>query len=271
MPSDLLDSLTQWWSTQLNWQTGAGLWVLASMAVGVGASWITWLLLRWDKRRSGRADDLLSRSIGLLLGWLLRVAWLAVPGYGALLLGLISPRLMGLNQVDWIGSFGSGMALAAASIAIILAAVLSYRRALPESQPPWPSFAAAIGGSARLLAEAGALQWHWAFYRSVAIEAVLSSGGARPLYLGTWLGAALVVLEAAASPMVWQDLRTPGRAERRLLRAALLLASSALYLVSRNFWLAWAVHAVVVILLEPRVASPDTQSEGNKKGSQRAT
>jgi hypothetical protein len=51
-----------------------------------------------------------------------------------------------------------------------------------------------------------------------------------------------------------------------VLRAALLGATSVLYLLSRSFWLAWALHAVAAAILEPRMA-PSPPFDGNKKGS----
>ncbi len=78
-------------------------------------------------------------------------------------------------------------------------------------------------------------------------------GFAAPESWGVWLAAALIALQGALNPMLWCDLQTPGQAGKRLLRAVLLVASSVLYLLSRNFWLAWALHGVASVLLEPRL------------------
>jgi hypothetical protein len=104
--------------------------------------------------------------------------------------------------------------------------------------------------------EAGALQWQWAFYRSAMIEALTTAAAAAPVYWGTWLAVVVLAVQGALSPLLWHDLRTPARAERRVLRAALLATTSVLYLLSRNFWLAWALHGAASAILEPRIVRP---------------
>lgn len=248
MPHSPLDLFTQWWSTQVNWRAEPTLWVLGSLLVGVLATNVYAAVLASDRPWAGRLRRSLETTAPgkalLTTSWL---AWLVMPGYVALLLGIVSPRLMGLTQIDWGAPFGYGLAFAGLTLAVLLAAGISYRRSGP-TEPPWPSLSAAVAGSALLVAEATALQWHWAFYRSAAIEAV-----GQPLGWGVWLGAALAVVEGLANPLCRRDLRTPGLAERRLLRGVLLFATSVLFLISRNFWLAWAVHAVVALLVQPRL------------------
>jgi hypothetical protein len=203
---------------------------------------------------------------GLL--WLLRAVWLIAPGYAALLAGVASPRLMGLSQIDLATGLGSGIGFAALVLAALLAAGLSYRRSVPAA-PPWPSLSAAVAGSALLAFEAGAFQFQWAFYRSAAIEAAANLSAAAPVAVGTWLAVGIIALQAALSPWFWRDLRTPGLAERQVLRAALLLTSSVVFLLSRNFWLAWALHAGVAILLEPRLVAAGPPLWREQKGFRR--
>ena len=64
-----------------------------------------------------------------------------------------------------------------------------------------------------------------------------------------WQSVVLAV-QGALSPWLWHDLRTAGLAERRVLRAALLAITSVLYLLSRNFWLAWALHGAASAILD---------------------
>jgi hypothetical protein len=66
-------------------------------------------------------------------------------------------------------------------------------------------------------------------------------------------------------------LRLPGEAEPRILQGVLLLATSVLFLLSRNFWLAWAVHGVVALTLEPRLRAGVAPAPGNKKGRRQTT
>ena len=257
MPADLLADLT----------TISPLlpWVLASIAWYAAAANGLWLAVRWSGR-DGRLNALLRSRPGQLLLWLARVSWLVLPGYAALLLGLLSPRMMGLSQIELGWGLGRGLIFAAGALAVLLAAGLSYRRAHP-APPPYQTFSHGVALTVLLVVEAGALQWQWAFYRSAMIEALTAAAAPAPVYWGTWLAAGVLAAQGALSAWLWRDLRTPGLAERRVLRAALLGATSVLYLLSRSFWLAWALHAVAAAILEPRIAPAAGPSDGNKKGS----
>ncbi len=254
MPINPFDQLHSWWLSQLTWRQLPTLWVLASLGVGVAVANLWWLMAYSRHSLARQITAVVATTAGGSLTWLIHMAWLIGPGYAALLAGAASPRLMGLSQIDWGAGLGWGAGVAVMILAVLLAAGLSYRRSLPAA-PPWPSLAAAIAGSALLAFEAGALQFQWAFYRSASIEAAASLDAAAPLAAGTWLAVVIVSLQAALSPWFWRDLRTPGLAERQVLRAALLVASAVVFLVSRNFWLIWLLHASVAVLLQPRVTS----------------
>jgi len=233
-------------------------WVLASMAWYALATVALWLALRHSGPK-GRLSSLLGSIPGQLGLWLARLTWLIGPGYAALLLGILSPRLMGLSQVELGWGLGRGLLFAAGALAVLLAAGLSYRRAHP-AQPPYLTLSHGIALTVLLVMEAGALQWQWAFYRSAMIEALTTTTtSSAPVYWGTWLAVGVLVVQGALSPWLWHDLRRAGLAERRVLRAALLAGSSVLYLLSRNFWLAWALHGAASAILEPRVVQPRAQ------------
>lgn len=239
-------------------------WVLASIAWYALAANGLWLAARWSGS-DGRLTGLLRSRPGQLLLWLARVLWLILPGYAALLLGLLSPRMMGLSQLELGWSLGRGLLFAAGALAVLLAAGLSYRRA-HATAAPYLTLSHGIALTTLLVVEAGALQWQWAFYRSAMIETLAAAAAPAPVYWGTWLAAAVLAVQGALNAWLWHDLRTPGRAERRVLRAALLGATSVLYLLSRSFWLAWALHGTVTAILEPRMAQA-APFGGNKKGS----
>lgn len=241
-------------------------WVLGSMAFFALAAWGLWLALR-GSGPGGRWTSLLASIPGQLALWLARLLWLILPGYAALLLGILSPRLMGLSQVELGWSLGRGLLFAAGALAVLLAAGLSYRRAYP-TRPPYLTLSHGITLTVVLVMEAGALQWQWAFYRSAMIEALAGAATPAPIYWGTWLAAALLAVQGALSPFLWHDLRRAGLAERRVLRAALLAATSLLYLLSRNFWLAWALHGAASAILEPRVVQPQLSGAARQEESQ---
>lgn len=229
-------------------------WVLISVVWYALATNGLWLAVRLSGRGS-RLDRLLRSLPGQLTQWMARVLWLVAPGYAALLLGLLSPRLMGLSQIELGWSLGQGLLFTGVALAVLLAAGLSQRRARPTA-PPYRSLSHGITLTVLLLIEAGALQWQWAFYRSAMIEGLAAAGAPAAIYWGTWLAAGLVMVQGALSPWMWRDLRRPGLAERRVLRAALLGITSVLYLLSRNFWLAWLLHGSATSILEPRVGQP---------------
>lgn len=232
----------------------AWMWVAGSMLVGIGGSLAVWIGQRRGRSDSGLALFLRTRA-GVLVAWLARLVWLIGPGYAALLLGIVSPKLMGLSQIRIDAGLGEAALLAVVALGMLTAATVVYRRGQPAA-PVYASRADRVADSVRLAVEAGALQWHWAFYRAVLIAALMRQEVANPVYLGVWLSVALVMAEGLLQPLFWRDLRTPGLAAPRLLRAALLIVSAQIYLLSRNFWLCWAFHAAAAVLLEPRLRTP---------------
>lgn len=229
----------------------AWVWVATSIAIYAVAGFTVWLGQRRGNLHSSLAG-LLSSPGGTLLAWLARLVWLIGPGYAALLLGIVSPRLMGLSQIEIDAGLGEGVVLALAALALLTMAAVGYRRSQPAGAV-YTSRADRVAVSARLALEAGALQWHWAFYRAALITLAVQQGFANPAYAGAWLAVALAIGEGALNPLLWRDLRTPGLAAPRLMRAAILVVTTQIYLLSNNFWLGWAFHAVAIVLLEPRL------------------
>ncbi|MEA3338100.1 MAG: hypothetical protein U9R25_19605 [Chloroflexota bacterium] len=243
-----------WSPLQLTWQDSLVPWVIGSIVVGIAGAWLVWLATRRRWQWSSALRSFLASQTGETFSWLFRLAWLILPAYATLLMGLLSPRLMGLTQVSWGIDFASGVAFALFGGGILLIAGLSYRRSHTTPRQISSTSDSTVR-AIRLILEAGALQWHWAFYRAALIGSAPAGTVDNLIAWGTWTAAALVVTEGILSPLFWRDLRTPGLAERRVLRAVLLVATSVLYLITANFWLAWALHASVVLMLEPRFVS----------------
>ena len=239
-------------------------WILASTACYGLATTLLALFWRHTSPRN-RLFAIANSAGGAAVGWLVWMIWLIGPGYVALLLGLLSPRLMGLSQIDLGTGLGLGALFATLSLGVLLAAGLTYRRTR-HTGSPYFSPGHAVGASIRLILESGALQWHWAFYRSAIIAVAAGMRLSSPVYWGAWLAVGWICLEGALSPFLWRDLRTSSKAEIRMLRGVLLFATTVVYLLSRNFWLAWALHALVTVILEPRLSDPIGSLDGNKKG-----
>lgn len=235
-------------------------WVWASIAVYAIISNAGWLAVRLTGPHGSVARWLESLP-GQVVVWAAKLLWLVLPGYLALLQGRLSPRQLGLSQLALNWELGRGLLFASAAALVFLAAGVTYRRSHLAARP-YLSFSHGLALTIMLIMLAGGLQWQWMFYRSVCIDLLAARGAATPVYGGTWLAVAIIAAQGAMNLWLWHDLRTPGRAESRVLRAALLGVSSVLYLLSRNFWLGWLLHALVTAMLEPRTTA-------NKKGSRR--
>lgn len=169
--------------------------------------------------------------------WLAPAYWFLIP-YLALLVGAVSPRLMGIYWIDWRTTFQVGAGLL---LVIGMLAVLAWLFALPRAKSgPGGS------GSQRMLwiGLAGAEEWFWCFLRAALWEIALAAPQTRvaPLYLAVW-GAALLAL-----PLVLL-LQENGRL--RLVKTSILVVTTVVFLFTRNFWLCWLIHAALAVLFTP--------------------
>jgi len=193
--------ITTWFQAQLNWREEAGLWLAGSFLFYVLVSNGSWLL-----RRLRPVTRLRSWPGGRWLALLSRWAYFVGPPYAALLLGVISPRWMGLSELDWVYSAGVGGAVAAVALGLLSLSWWSYRRALPRRRQPQ---GVPLPRPLRWIMEAATLQIHWAFYRSAFIDQAWLGD----LYWGSWAGWALVCLEWSSNPWLRHGLRRPAQAE----------------------------------------------------------
>jgi hypothetical protein len=136
------------------------------------------------------------------------------------------------NWLDWAQDVAWAVALGLGSWAVLLAAGWVRRRALGDADSPRPGVRASAWETLR---EALYHEIHWAFYRSAPIVIL-------GLYWGTWTGLLLAALEALVNPVWRKGLRRPDWAATLLLRAALAVVSSLLFLRTQNLWLAILLH-----------------------------
>lgn len=180
------------------------------------------------------------------------VRWVFIP-YLALLLGGISPRLMGLSGINWLISFGLGLGL----IVTVAGFVVLVRSTTDFSAPD--TFAATtdknqlgrslFGSSRRSLSlaplfYAGAEEFHWSFLRGALWESQQGHTTLldQPTYWAIWLAAFLAV------PTI---LRFHTSFLSRLFKLILLLLTTTLFIYTQNFWLCWLLHGLVLLLLVP--------------------
>jgi len=212
----------------LDWQT-PGIWLLFSMVGG-----LTLLLMR----------PLLSPT------WqeaLKMVRWLLLP-YIGLLLGGLSPRLLGLTNLDWLASLGLGLGLVFALLLLLgLVRATTEPTAMPGLQSnlqPGPD-SSTVTTTLYGLIHRGAQEFHWCFLRGALWEFIYRSPTPPSLiaYWAIWLAALLAAPEAIGGQ---------SSAAHRLLALLTLLATSVLFLYTRNFWLCWLLHAAAWLIVNPQ-------------------
>jgi hypothetical protein len=235
-------------------------WVLGSLALAVILTNAAWLALRARRRErtpfSGDAWGALEPLI-----WLLTALFLFLPPIAAWWAGALSPYFMGLSEIDWVDTAFSGALATAAIVGITIFGWLLYRHNLPAR--------ARERGRIRLwLApiDAALLQWHWTFYRAGVIGWLVLAASSnvtgpfsflaplakQPVYWGSWLGMVLVAAEWALNPFARGALvgarKSPDcapAAERTVIRMGLAVATTALFILTRNFWLPLICQVIV--------------------------
>ncbi len=179
------------------------------------------------------------------------VRWVQLP-YIGLILGGLSPRLMGLTELDWAVGFSIGVVLLFAML-ILLALMriwLHTDQELPPSRATrtgTPHSGAPIqsASSGLLLFESSAQEFHWCFLRGAVWDLLLSlpSAPESPQYWAVWIGAALALPGISIQRKPISD---------RLSTALILMTTSSLFLYTRNFWLCWLLHLCIRIILQWR-------------------
>jgi hypothetical protein len=165
--------------------------------------------------------------------------WLLIP-YLGLLAGGLSPRLLGLANIDWLASLGLGLGLLFGVVALLVfvravvdlgdtATAPSPRRFFSGmTRPGWQTF----GGVALW---SGIEQFHWAFLRGGLHETFLAlpEPPALPGYWAIWGAAGVILIE-----LLWSR---PNLASF-VIQLVTLLTTSILFFYTHNYWLCWTLH-----------------------------
>jgi hypothetical protein len=198
---------------------------------------------------------LLFRFRSTSVQWLWVGQWILIP-YCGLLLGGLSPRLMGLSYLNWVTTLGLGSGLLFVILILLVAvrAAIEFTETLPPQahRSPRVNYAQANGAQtattpawqfiALVIFLGGAEEFHWAFLRGAIWEILLTAPNPLelPAYWTIWIAAAFIILENA----LWRPTF-----EQWLLQIALLATTSILFLYTRNFWLCWVLHSTAVLIL----------------------
>ena len=217
-----------WFLSQLHPQQPGG-WLLVSWLLGLGGLMGVWLRPGWGQR---------IRRLGPL-------RWLLIP-YVGLLAGGLSPRRMGLTEIDWLAGAGWGLGLLLAILALLLIQFGDLRKSRAAVATPGPA--------SFVVLMSGLQEFHWAFLRGGLWSLLHTLDGAaagmpasllaQPAYWAVWGAAVLVGVELLAASTVRRIGLTEG-----LIQIFILLATSVLFLYTRNFWLCWLLHAGMRLLL----------------------
>ena len=179
-----------------------------------------------------------------IVGRLRAGRWVFTP-YLGLLVGGLSPRLLGLSDIDWVAGLGLGVGLI---FAIWL--LLSLVRATLHREETAPD---TTRRSARPIlneiAWAGAQEFHWVFLRGAIWELLLSLPTQPELasYWAIWLASVLAV------PGIVVQYR---QTSQRIIAGLLLITTAVLFFYTRNFFLCWLLHASVGLLINHREITP---------------
>ncbi len=250
------------------------IWIATSFLLIVAATNLAWLVIRQPSRHSEYRHGPLAPA-----GWLILALLYLLPPIFALREGVLSPYTLGLTEIDWPTTLSDGMTLSGIIAGGLVFGWLIYRRSLPEG--PLPRGVARLIPAMRAPVEAALHQWHWAFYRAVAAEWLMLAPVGVPglgaleglpdalqgqsLYWGAWLGLAIAGLEVALDPVSRAALRRSADAQALLRRGILAVATTGLFVMTRNLWLCLILHITVETMVTgwfPLPTQPSPAQDG---------
>lgn len=218
----------------------AGLLVVSIILYTAGAN-IAW---RYRFFPSGQLSQTINRlassnwSRALYEIWRF-VYYVGLP-YGALFLGWVDLRAMGLGFLDWPRGLRWAIVLALATWSFLMFVWVPYLRATSKIpvklNPDWLPWS-------RRVVEVIFMQAHWAYYRAACIlllTTILPDAAA--VYWGTSAGIALVLLEAWADPRVRRHIAQFGEGEAALWSAGQAIINGVGFILTRNVWLLALLH-----------------------------
>lgn len=177
--------------------------------------------------------------------------WILFP-YLGLLLGHLSPRLLGLTEINWLNSLSLGVGLIClTAILILLVQTTTDNPVLPNTLAQ-STFASTNSSSlAESIVSAGAEQFHWSFLRGAFWETLLRIGysAATAAYAGVWIGGLIAMAELVLHKR---------RAMQRLHTLVVLTVTSTLFYFTHNFWLCWIMHLLVTAMLQQSLITKDS-------------
>ncbi len=194
--------------------------------------------------------------------------WLLIP-YLGLLMGGLSPRLLGLAGHDWLAGLGLGLGLIFAVVILLMLARAITDLGAPDAtriastpahhdeQPPVTHASPPPRAALRLgwhtvsstLLWCGIEEFHWVFLRG-AIWEMLETAPNPPQLVGYW------AIWCAAGVIFLELLLLRHRFYPLLIQLVAQMTTSILFFYTRNFWLCWVLHVAVHLLTAPPSVLP---------------
>lgn len=225
------------------------IWIAASLAARILGNWLPWI---WNfsaprtPGRTARPANILTLT-GNFLNLAIRILYMIVVPYLALISGILNPRLMGLVVTDWNGDIRTVLPVVLVASLLLgwtlwhyLATIRPWHLIPEQTLPWWISRTVSTFGWGNALAETAMQEIHWAFYRSLPL--VLVSNG----IWANFIGLGIILLEGLAIPQVRQTLQTVGEGEEHILTASLAVVSTVCFYLTRNIWLCIGVHTLLL-------------------------
>lgn len=239
--ADTAISISSWLSNQFS-PFAPGFWLL----IGILAT----ILLTTIKKY------IPSRWRGLI--WFAH--WLIIP-YLGLLMGGLSPRLLGLAGHDWLAGLGLGAGLIFAVVILLTLARAITDLGVPVAQPTPQTEQISVGTPAlhtqRLgwhtisstLLWCGIEQFHWVFLRGATWEMLQTLPNPPELvgYWAIWCATAIIIIELLLLRPAFYPL---------LIQLVAVITTSILFFYTLNFWLCWVLHVAVQLLTAPPTLLP---------------
>ncbi len=163
--------------------------------------------------------------------------WILLP-YVGLLVGALSPRLMGLGNPDLISGLIVGV-VAVSGLFVLLALIRIWLETDTEATGALSYIGQFSGPS---LIESCAQEFHWCFLRGSVLDLLysLSFSPSSSQYWAVWIGAAISLPGVFVQSSTQTD---------RLLTLLILLTTSSLFLFTQSFWLCGLLHLGIRVIL----------------------
>ena len=208
-----------------------------------------WLLLSFGL--SGLALLAARFLPGKIVGRLRMGRWIFTP-YLGLLMGGLSPRLLGLNDIDWVAGLGLGVGLIFAIWLLLALVQATLHREKTTSETERPSNRSLL----EQIVWAGSQEFHWVFLRGAVWEMLLALPipPALPGYWAIWLASLL------ALPGIFVQHR---HTAQRVIAGLLLITTAILFFYTRNFFLCWLLHASAGLFVGYGVATSHSPGQSS--------